>query len=100
MHKRITMFLSLVGVVLIPAVVSSQSSLAVIWSTSHETGDFTDWHTGQEGSAVFNSGEAQVNVSTEAAHSGQYALKMEVWNIGQETTGARIFRWDEYLTEG
>ena len=100
MQKRITVLLSLVGFVLIPAVVSPQFPLSVIWSTSHETGDFSDWHTGQEGSAVFNSGEAQVGVSTEAAHSGQYALKMEVWNIGQETTGARIFRWDEYLTEG
>lgn len=71
----------------------------IIWATSHETGDLSDWYRDQ-GGGVFNSGTGQITVTTEAAHSGRYAAKMEVWGIDQDVQACRLFRWGENLTEG
>lgn len=70
------------------------------WSSSHETGDLTDWWKDQSGEAVFNTGNADVSVTDEVAHSGRYSLKKEVWGIDARVTATRIFRWAEHLTEG
>jgi hypothetical protein len=83
--------------------ISSALHAEVIWSTSHETGDLSDWCSkDQNYECVFNTGgsDARVTVTSEAAHTGDYAVKMEVWNIDKQERGCRIFRWAEYLTEG
>ena len=72
----------------------------IYWQTSHETGDITDWTKDQGGNAVFNTGEAEVTVSTEYARTGLYALKKEVWGIDAGSVATRIFRWAENLEEG
>jgi hypothetical protein len=71
----------------------------VIWSTGHESGDLSDWYRNGGGGA-FITGDAWVSVTNEAAHSGRYALKLEVQGIDQDVRGSRIFRWGERLTEG
>jgi len=71
----------------------------VLWSTDHETGDLSDWYRAH-GGGVFNSGTGRVSVTTEAAHTGWYSVKMEVWGIDQGVQACRLFRWGERLTEG
>ncbi|OGG52159.1 MAG: hypothetical protein A3F84_17990 [Candidatus Handelsmanbacteria bacterium RIFCSPLOWO2_12_FULL_64_10] len=71
----------------------------VLWSTGHETGDILDWYENRGGGA-FITGDARVSVTDEAAHSGRYALKLEVRGIDQDVCGSRVFRWGEHLTEG
>jgi hypothetical protein len=81
------------------AYASSYVRKSVIWATDHETGDLSDWYRGH-GGGVFNSGTGQVSVTTEAAHTGWYSIKMEVWGIDQGAQACRLFRWGEHLTEG
>lgn len=77
----------------------SASEAEILWATSHETGDLSDWYRDQGGGA-FITGTADVSVTDEAAHTGKYSAKLEVWGIDKEVRGARLFRWGEYLTEG
>lgn len=73
----------------------------ILWSSNHETGDLSDWYKNQSG-AVYNTGgsDASVTVTNTAAHSGTYAVKMEVWNIDTSKRACRIFRWAEHLQSG
>lgn len=73
----------------------------VLWATSHETGDLADWYKDQ-GGGVYNTGgdDASVTVTRDVAHSGNYSVKMEVWNIDTQKRACRIFRWGERLTDG
>lgn len=81
------------------AYASAYVKTRVIWATDHETGDLSDWYRGH-GGGVFNSGTGRVSVTTEAAHTGRYSAKMEVWGIDQGVQACRLFRWGERLTEG
>lgn len=74
----------------------------IYWATSNESGDFSDWRTDQDGEAVFNNDGPgnEVTISHEAARTGKYSVKMEVWDIDRYERGCRIFRWAEHLTEG
>jgi hypothetical protein len=89
--------LVLISFLVLPGIVQAE----VLWSSSHETGDLSDWLIDQSG-AVYNTGgnDAKVSVVDEVAHSGKYAVKMEVWGIDKSLRACRIFRWAEHLTEG
>lgn len=82
-------------------IMSNVLDAAVLWSTSHESGDLSDWYKDQ-GGAVYNTGgdDARVTVTPGVAHTGNYSVKMEVWNIDTQKRACRIFRWAEHLTEG
>lgn len=81
---------------------SSTWGEGIYWATDNETGDFSDWWIDQEDEAVFNNTGPgnEVTITREAAVSGQYALKMEVWDIDRYERACRIFRWSEHLQEG
>ncbi len=94
---------TIASILVISLAISNTVYAEVLWSTSHETGDLRDWCTeDQNWECVFNTGgsDASVTVTSEAAHTGDYAVKMEVWNIDTQLRACRIFRWAEYLTEG
>lgn len=81
---------------------TSGDEKGIYWSTSNESGDFSDWWIDQDGEAVFNNDGPgnEVSVTAEAARSGTYSIKMEVWDIDRYERACRIFRWSEHLTEG
>lgn len=47
----------------------------ILWSARHETGDLTEWSTGEGGTAD-DQPTTTVGVSTDFAHSGRYAAKL------------------------
>ncbi|MCP4361216.1 MAG: hypothetical protein GY796_24675, partial [Chloroflexi bacterium] len=68
----------------------------ILWSADHETGDISQWEEGQ-GQAIFNSntppGTSDIHITTDVAHSGQYALKLSITGATDgKSQGARIFR--------
>jgi hypothetical protein len=104
LKTRATFNISFVVVFLftiIGAFMQEAGSAVILWSSSHEAGDLSDWYRNQSG-AVYNTGgkDARVSVTDEIAYTGKYSVKMEVWNIDRELRACRIFRWAEKLTEG
>jgi hypothetical protein len=79
---------------LLLSAIAGFSSAEILWSSDHETGDLSAWYE-NGGGGVSNAGgaDAQVTVTYEAVLAGQYAVKMEVWNIDQNLRAGRIFRW-------
>ena len=81
----------------------------VLWSADQETGDLSQWTTAGVGQTVFNEGDAKmptldltseppndevdVSVTTDAAHSGSYALKLSnPGNDDMRETGMELLR--------
>jgi hypothetical protein len=96
-------FATIAFIIVISLAFSNVLHAEVLWSTSHETGDLRDWCSeDQNWECVYNTGgnDASVTVTSEAAHTGDYAVKMEVWDIDTQLRACRIFRIAEYLTEG
>jgi hypothetical protein len=66
--------------------------MSILWSAGHETGDMSQWYSG-EGGGEFNSGIATSVASTDVAHSGSYSAKLTAST--PPTAGVRLFRWKE-----
>ena len=71
-----------------------------LWSAKHEGGTFDEWGTGTgaSGGGFFNSGNADVEVSTEQAYSGVFSMKMTIDTTAAVDTAVRAFRWQEAFT--
>ena len=71
-----------------------------LWSAKHEGGTLDEWGTGTgaSGGGFFNSGNADVEVSTEQAYSGVFSMKMTIDTTAAVDTAVRAFRWQEAFT--
>jgi hypothetical protein len=72
----------------------------VVWSADMETGDLSQWTRDGTHGGSYDSGAClrpPSGVSTEAAHSGNFAMKMTV-DLGIGDAGCRQFRHEESLT--
>jgi hypothetical protein len=74
------------------AAASFAGPTTVVWSADHETGDLSQWYTG-DGGGEFNSGAASSTVSQDVAHSGRFSMKGTIATPG--ASGVRLFRWSE-----
>ena len=83
--------LALTGVVMSQP--HTAEAAGVVWSTDFESGNLNAWSAGG-GGGMFNSGNGNVTVTTERAHSGSRSAKMTINATGSDT-GARLHRWAE-----
>jgi len=73
----------------------------VVWSADHETGDLSQWYSNNPYTVVADSGycyRPSNGVSTEQAHSGQYAIKTTLYSREtwwEKDSGCRTFRKPE-----
>lgn len=71
----------------------------ILWQSSTETGDVSEWTQAQSGEAIFNTGTGRVELTQDVVRTGSYALALSVENASKQTQGARIFRWAENAPE-
>ena len=74
----------------------------VVWSADMETGDLSQWTVQGTDGGPQDSGTCirpPDGVTTEAAHAGQYALKMSI-DVSKEESGCRQFRHEESARGG
>jgi cell division septation protein DedD len=78
----------------------------LMWFAGHETNNFSEWFTstystteGNEG-GIYNTNTGKATISTDVAHSGTHALKMNINSPNNGSPqGARVFRWQESRTK-
>jgi Polysaccharide lyase len=76
------------------AVAATDSPTQVLWTGTHETGNLSEWYSGQSG-AEYHSGQGYAEASREASHTGQWSAKL-VMPSGAD--GVRMFRTKESRT--
>ena len=76
----------------------ADSDDGVLWSADQETGDLSQWYAGQQG-GEFDTGTGTASITTDVAHSGQYAIQMTISDAHGQPQAARLFRWDRSADE-
>ncbi|HVT06631.1 MAG TPA: heparin lyase I family protein [Polyangia bacterium] len=67
----------------------------LLWAAHHETGDLKEWTGDQKGGASGPTPYTSVNISTDYAHGGKYAVKLSNAAIS-DYEEARLWRNDQY----
>lgn len=63
----------------------------VLWSTSHESGDLSDWYLAPGGGLVPDTSMSPVNVVAGPAHTGRYSLQL-IDLAASDTIGPGVYR--------
>jgi hypothetical protein len=67
----------------------------VVWTATHETGDFSEWSTGAPGGSMADQPDTSVELSTDFAHSGSHSVKLTNGAVGN-VRAARLWRQDDF----
>ena len=74
----------------------------LIWSATHETGDLSEWALGSPagsvGGSTADAPDANVEISTDFAHSGKYSVKLSNGAVGNIRT-ARLWHQGNFAKE-
>jgi hypothetical protein len=97
MATRLAILCGFASLALVGAGGSAAAALAaddVLWRADMETGNLAQWSAGGAG-GVFNTGTGSVQVRRAMAHTGRYALRLNVRDADgtRGVQAARIFRW-------
>lgn len=79
----------------VPESAESLQPADILWKSSTETGDLSEWQVNQSGESVFNTGTGRVELTNSVVRTGNHALKLSIENANNQTQAARIFRWAE-----
>ncbi len=68
---------------------------SILWSARHETGDLSEWTQGGKGGTSADAPDTSLEISTDVAHSGRYAVKLTNGAVSMYED-AHLWRVDDY----